>query len=185
MKQVFILSCIVFLGGCMVIPQRETPGPTDNRPVTETGTAARTPEQKGPDDLSSLFDNVSFSQLEPEIKTYLTELADAFINARTEFLLSQGEADYHQRNYPLFEHDEYLALLYRIGPYATEKPDSLNKLPVLDTKTVQSITYTGWDERGPLIEVRGILQLKDGQDIPCKLLLLWKLEDIRILGQEP
>jgi hypothetical protein len=184
-----VISCLsgVFLGivtSCATEPAQRGVNTTaiqsgKNKPAPSSKTVPGT--SKRPD---SGLSNPAFKKLKPEVLSYLETLAEAFYTKDTAFLLAQAES-YYQRTYEgLYPTDEYLAMLYRIGPYSTESPNGSNKKPSLDIKEVRGITYTGWEELGPVLEVRGTIHLADGKTEICRLILLWHLGDIKIKGIE-
>jgi len=127
----------------------------------------------------------AFKNLKAEVLTYLEELAEAFYTKDSAFLLAQAEPYYRKTYENQYSVAEYLAMLFRIGPYSTESPNSFNTRPSLNLKEVKGITYTGWEELGPVLEVRGTLVLANGKTEKCRLILLWQLGDIKIKGFEP
>jgi len=127
----------------------------------------------------------AFKKLSPEVLQYLQTLSDAFYTHDLPFLFNQAEAFYKKTYEGLYSSDEYLAMLYRIGPYSTESGLGDNKKPVLNLNEVLGITYTGWDEIGPVLEVRGKILLTNGKSEHSRLILLWRLGDIKIKGFEP
>ena len=150
-----------------------------NRPAPSSKTVSGT--SKRPDsDLS----NPAFKKLKPEVLSYLEALAEAFHTKDQAFLLAQAEPYYRKTYEGLYPTNEYLAMLYRIGPYSTESPNGLTKRPSINLKEVRGITYTGWEELGPVLEVRGTIQLADGKTETFRLILLWRLGDIKIKGIE-
>ena len=76
-------------------------------------------------------------------------------------------------------------MLYRIGTSSTESGLGDHTKPVLNLNEVLGITYTGWDEIGPVLEVRGKILLTNGKSEHARLILLWRLGEIKIKGFEP
>jgi len=127
----------------------------------------------------------AFAALTPEVLRYLEDLLNAFHSQDRAYLLNQAEPYYRQTFANLYPEDEYLAMLYRIGSYSSDSGIGEIKKPLLDLNEVRGITYTGWDELGPVLEIRGTILLKNGKIEPCRLILLWRLGDIKIKGFEP
>jgi hypothetical protein len=127
----------------------------------------------------------AFSGLPLGVKSYLDRLAVAIREHDTGFLLAQGERNYAGRVRGQVDDQSYLALLYRVGPYAVETPAGDERPPRINPERLRSIRYTGWDDRGPVADIRGLLTLSDGAPLPCRISVLWKLKEPRILGQEP
>jgi len=128
----------------------------------------------------------TFVHLPPEGKAYLLRLAEAFRRQDSAYLLAQGEPGFAERQNPMHDQAEYLALLYRIGPYAAENPGDPYPLPRLQPAQIRSIEYTGWEEQGPVLEIRGrILLTSSATPLPCRIMLLWRLKEQKILGHEP
>lgn len=126
-----------------------------------------------------------FSDLPEGVASYLERIAEAVRKRDEHFLLAQGERDYAGRVRSMVDAPSYLALLYRVGPYSAEKPSDDERPPRLDVSRLRSIRYTGWEERGPVAEVRALLTQADGPAFPCRLSILWKLSEPRIIGREP
>ena len=126
-----------------------------------------------------------FRDLPPEAKEYLETLAGAFRKRDKGFLISQGEAQYERELRSRYDEGTYLALLYRIGPYS-EDMEWKSPAPVqLDTSTVQAIEYSGWEEKGPMLEIKGRLYFVNSVHLPCAIMLVWRLPEPRILGEWP
>lgn len=149
---------------------------------TRTNAPVRLGSSEKPD--SGLSDP-AFKKLNKQVLAYLESLADAFYTRDTEWLLAQAESFYQKTYQGLYPTDEYLAMLYRVGAYSTETPNSLVQEPSLNIKKVVGITYTGWEELGPVLEVRGTILFANGKNETCRIILLWRLGDIKIKGFEP
>ena len=128
-----------------------------------------------------------FRELPPEARDYLETLAKAFREKDRAFLVSQGEAQYEKELRFTLDEEIYLALLYRIGPYSkdTHWQSAGASPPRLDTSKVRSIEYTEWEERGPMLEIKGRLYVQNSPPIPCTLILVWRLPEPKILGERP
>ncbi|GEM_PF-1305165 len=128
----------------------------------------------------------TFVDLPPEGKAYLLRLAEAFKRQDSAYLLAQGEPGFAARQRPMHDQAEYLALLYRTGPYAAENPGDPYPPPRLEPTRIRSIEYSGWEEQGPVLEIRGrILLTSSATPLPCRIMLLWRLKEQKILGHEP
>ncbi|MDR1211817.1 MAG: hypothetical protein LBK40_06255 [Spirochaetaceae bacterium] len=121
--------------------------------------------------------------LPEEARHYLDALSAAFAAGDEAFLISQGEAMYEDLVLPRYDRETYLALLYRAGPYAEEEGPL--SLPRLDPAAVRGIEYLGWKEESFLIEIQGRLLMKKGSPLSCRILLHWKLEPPKIIGEMP
>ncbi len=148
----------------------------------QAGKAA--PSAVGRPDASGLR-NAAFAGLPDGVAAYLERLAAAVRNRDAAFLRAQGEREYSGRVRPMVDEKAYLALLYRVGPYSAEGPADGERPPRLDPARLRSLRYTGWDENGPVAEVRGLLFLAEGPPLPCTISVLWKLREMRIIGREP
>ncbi len=152
------------------------------KPAPEAGKSAGTkverPESTG-------LENAAFAGLPDGVPAYLERLAAAVRNRDAAFLLAQGERDYAGRVRSMVEEKAYLALLYRVGPYSAEGPSGDERPPRLDPSRLRALRFTGWRERGPVVEVRGLLILTEGPPLPCTVSVLWKLREMRVIGREP
>lgn len=164
---------------CALAPR---PSPEDMGVQLEKGPSAAPPVR--PQEDSGLSQK-AFADLPEEARSYLERLARAFAEGDSRYLTDQGERNYAARARPRFAEDEYLALLYRIGPYAAETPADPNPLPKLVPSEIRGIRYTGWEEQGPLLEIRARISLKSGAVLPGRILLLWRLAEPKILGTDP
>ena len=130
-----------------------------------------------------------FKSLPTEAKEYLETLSEAFRKKDKEFLLAQGEAQFEKELRPKLEEGNYLALLYRIGPYSEDsewKAPTTGASPIrLDVNTTEAILYTGWEEKGPLLGITGRLYTKDSGIVPCRIVLAWRLVQPKIQGVWP
>jgi hypothetical protein len=126
-----------------------------------------------------------FADLPEGVRAYLERLAQAVREHDAKFLLAQGEPNYARRLRPQLDDETYLALLYRVGPYAVERPTDSERPLRLSAAKLRAIRYTGWDDRGPVVEVRGVLALDGEAPLPCRISVLWKLSEPRLIGQEP
>lgn len=126
-----------------------------------------------------------FADLPEGVRSYLERLAKAVREHDSKFLLDQGEPNYAKRLRLEVDDETYLALLYRVGPYAVERPSDDERPPRLPASKLRSIRYTGWDDLGPVVEVRGVLALDGEAPLPCRISVLWKLSEPRLIGQEP
>ena len=161
------------ISSCALLPPSASPGPIASpSPPIEKRPGA---ELAGP----------TFRQLPPGSREYLESIADAVAAGNTAFLLTQGERDYAQRIRPAVDPGEYAALLYRVDAYSADSPAISEKKPRADLGRARKLSFTGWEENGPVLEVRGRLEFKDGTVQPCALFVLWKLSPPRILGREP
>ena len=179
-----LLGAALLLSGiasCVVMPS--SPSAESRGGMRPEGTVSPPAPVRGP--VDSGLSQAAFKNLPPEARDYLERLSAAFGEGDLQFIAAQGERDYAARVMPQRDTQEYLALLYRVGPYAAETPADPNPLPRFDAGQVRGLRYTGWDERGPLLEVRGLFQLREGKSLPCRIMLLWRLENPKILGVDP
>jgi hypothetical protein len=171
------------LAGCAgLAPEKagappETPPPEQPRVMAE----AAPPEQRrlGP------FRAAPPENLPPEARAYLEDLSRAFRDGDKEFLRNQGEAQFEAEVRPFYDEDRYLALLYRVGPYAQDRPRQDPAIPRLSPEEVDHIEYAEWEERGPYLEIRGRLVRRGKDPLPCCILLIWKLREPKIQGRFP
>jgi hypothetical protein len=133
-------------------------------------------------------DALSFATLPPEIRSYLADLSAAFKNHDSTFLEDQGETHYAKDLFNKYSREQYLAMLYRAGPYAR---DSTWEIPPykLDIKNIRRVKWIDFSEKGPVLEVNGVILLAahemDATEIPCRLMLLWRLKEPKIIGTYP
>ncbi|MDR2134660.1 MAG: hypothetical protein LBP27_06090 [Treponema sp.] len=142
----------------------------------EAGIAA--PEDSRPD-------SAAFRDMPPEAQAYLELLARAFIDQDENFLLAQGEAQFEAEVKPGCDRETYLALLYRSGAYAAESPRAGTRNPRLNPAEIRRIEYIRWQENGPVLEIEGRFLTVTGGIIPCRIILLWRLKEPKILGRFP
>jgi hypothetical protein len=131
------------------------------------------------------LDTRDFAGLPPEAKAYLQILSRAFRNQDKNFLLSQGESQFEAEVKPHYDDGSYLALLYRSGQYAAESPRTGTQSPRLNPADIHHIEYTRWEENGPMLEIEGSFLTMTGGVIPCKIILIWRLKEPKILGRFP
>jgi hypothetical protein len=143
------------------------------------------PEERSPAQtiVKDGLENAVFQELPPQAYHYLQVISAAFQRRDEPFLLDQGEksfTDWATAN--LDGSPEILAHLFRAGLYAADSPDKAPHLPSrLIIRETRGITYLGWDERGPLIEVRAQIMMKNGA-IPARLLVVWRLDEPKLQG---
>jgi hypothetical protein len=127
------------------------------------------------------LDDRRFDTLDPVVKEYLRKLADAWKSHNKNYLLAQGEEQYQDNTRPYVNEGQYLALLYRAGPYAQEGRWSYDNFE-LDIDTVRRIIFIDYRIEGPVLIVSGRFESKTGNVIPCNLYILWRLMDIKLIG---
>jgi hypothetical protein len=174
-KSITIIGILVVLS-CVTAPgekEHQNSGYKASKPV---------PHQKP---IDSGLSNPRFKNIPPEAASYLKTLAQAFSAQNIEFIIHQGEPDYERRVKNCFSQVEYLALLYRIGPFAKDSSTDTGKLPVLNIQKVAGISFTDWEEQGPAIIVQGHIINTDGNTLPCCLVILWRFPQPCLLGYEP
>ena len=132
--------------------------------------------------LTDGLDSELFRDLPLVAKNYLRTISRAFRRQDREFLISQGEAQYEMEQRFLMDDEAYLAHLFRIGPLSENHYLKPLVQPRLYVNTVRAIEFTGWEEIGPMLEIRGRLHFVDGSTIPCLIKLIWRLAEPRILG---
>jgi hypothetical protein len=157
------------------------------KPTTAPTVLQKKPSPEAP--LASIeresgLDQGIFSNLSTDTRDYLVSLARAFKEEDRNYLIHQGEEQYAHRIQGRYSEEEYLALLFRVGPYSKESPFGPETTVRLDVHTVMGLRFTGWEDRGPVLEFRGTLKKKDGTELPCRILVLWKLREPKILGME-
>ncbi|MDR2258357.1 MAG: hypothetical protein LBE14_04315 [Treponema sp.] len=130
------------------------------------------------------LDTHDFAGLPPEAKSYLQTLSRAFQDQDKNFLLSQGESQFEAEVKPHYDDESYLALLYRAGSYGLEAPRVEMGRPRLSPEEISAIEYSGWEERGPVLEIRGKLIARTGT-VPCVIMLIWRLKEPKIQGLYP
>ncbi|MDR2479306.1 MAG: hypothetical protein LBD48_08335 [Treponema sp.] len=175
-------AAILFTGGvaAAVIFFSCAGGPRTGRSETPPETAApldtQLPKAGG-------LDKAAFRGIPPEAKAYLERLERAFGSGDRAFLLAQGEAQFEAEMRPGRDDEMYLALLYRSGEYAADRPRVTGGKPVrLDPGHVSGIEYLSWEAAGPLLAIQARLTGKDGAATPCLLMLVWRLREPKIEG---
>jgi hypothetical protein len=124
-----------------------------------------------------------FGGLPADIRAYLFKLGTAFAAHDAAFLFAQGESEYEKTVRGGVGDDEYLALLYRAGVYAE---DAEWQSPfALDLDHVSFIDYISCEERGPVLEIDGLIYMDAGSPLSCCIILLWRLDPPKILGIYP
>jgi hypothetical protein len=194
MDRMFLPGSLLFVliaGGCAVNPAVREEGPERSsgpqaaavfQEDLPAGAAAETP---GRTFRAPSAEGLPWEDLPPGIHAYLTELAAAFSRQDAAFLLAQGEAQFEAEIRPQYDDEDYLTLLYRAGPYGKDSPwDGADRVR-LEPSEIRRVEYTGWEERGPLLEVRGRLIRRRGPPIPCVIMLVWKLWEPKVLGFFP
>ncbi|GHV83049.1 hypothetical protein AGMMS50212_03890 [Spirochaetia bacterium] len=129
-------------------------------------------------------DSIKISDLPKEVREYLVTVSAAFKKPDIDFLISQGEENYEKELRGRMVEEQYLALLYRAGPYSKDSPWKIPPF-MLDPQKVKSVEWINAYERGPVYEIEGKVQMKDGKNDPCRLVLLWKLKNPKIVGAYP
>jgi hypothetical protein len=125
--------------------------------------------------------------LPPEAGEYLEALARAFSAADRDFLLAQGESQFEAENRGRYDEESYLALLYRMGSLSEDSPSvpAGGGIPRLDPARIRRIEFAGWEEQGPALIIHARLVTRTGEAVPCRLALLWRLREPKILGVYP
>ncbi|WP_304225093.1 hypothetical protein [Gracilinema caldarium] len=180
-----ILGISIWLNACISAPYKTSRITEPAKPAATKQTASASQASKGQQKPDTGLKDPAFKKLKPEVLVYLEKLGDAFSARDKDYILAQAEPYYRQTYSKLYETGEYLAMLYRIGPYSTESGYGETKRPILNLNDILGITYTGWDELGPVIEVRAKILFKNGKSEPCRLILIWRAGDIKIKGFEP
>jgi len=183
----FCLFCLLFIFSCtsngsVITEDQENRTENIQANVTRSivpGSAASMPIP--PDGLGT----APFRALPSIPRSYLETLSLAFRNKDRGFLILQGEDQYESDLRPNYNEEVYLAMLFRTGPYHADAPWNYTGIRTLNPDLVRSIQYTQWEETGPMIRVTGILHLENGEEMPCEIILLWRLEEPRILGYWP
>jgi hypothetical protein len=181
MKNIVLLTAVfTILSACAGNPvPGEIPASAPARETAPTG-AARAADDR-PDDR---LDTRDFEGLPPEARAYLRDLSRAFRDQDREFLLRQGEGRFEAEVRPFYDDESYLALLYRAGSWGTDAPRVEAEFPRLFPGEIRYIEYSGWEERGPVLEIRGRLVTRTGA-IPCVIMLIWRLVEPKIQGLHP
>jgi hypothetical protein len=166
---------VLLLWACAAAPEVRDLPPASAPPGAET------PGPEKPDALRE----PGFTALPPEDQAYLKNLSRAFRDHDRDFLLAQGESQFEAEVKPYYDDEAYLALLYRIGPYAEEDPRGYNPMPRLVLGELSHIEYLDYAENDPLLEVRGRLFFRTGGFLPCRIVLLRRLREPKIIGFFP
>ncbi|MDR3174842.1 MAG: hypothetical protein LBU19_11365 [Treponema sp.] len=158
------------------------PGPSQSPETPPRENPAKQPEAPVSGGPAGTGENLFWARVPPEAQAYLAELARAFARQDTAFLLAQGEAQFEAEVRPRYDEENYLAMLYRVGPYGEdESPAGIDRLRPAEIKGIE---YTDWEERGPMLRVRGRL-ITAGAKIPCAILFNPRLKTPKILGAYP
>ncbi|GHV67676.1 hypothetical protein AGMMS49928_05230 [Spirochaetia bacterium] len=174
----FAIVIILMISACAGLP-----GPEDQL----AGTSPPPPEKTSPipEDRGDRLEDPAFAGLPPEARAYLKTLSRAFRTQNRPFLLAQGEGQFEQEVRPRYDEETYLALLYRTGPLSKVDADTFGLLPRLSPQNILRIEYSGWEEQGPLLEIQGRLIPAAGAPLPCRIMLVWRLREPKILGIFP
>ncbi|MDR2607251.1 MAG: hypothetical protein LBC57_02570 [Treponema sp.] len=183
MKHLFpVLIPLLCLSACFSGPQQNR---ADTEKLRETIPApSGIDPQAGLRGEDSSLDSAAFSGCPPEALAYLRLLSQAFRNGDKGFLLAQGEGQYEKDLRPGRDEAEYFNLLYRIGPLAAEEPEETRLQKYLKVEDAAYISFKGWREKGPMIEVDAQIHGPEGA-LPCRIILAWRLVDIKIVGLYP
>lgn len=134
-------------------------------------------------DIGDGLGEAAFQRLPPEVFRYLRAISKAFQEQDEFFLLAQGETsfmDWTREN--ALPASLALARLFRIGCYAEDAPGmAVQPEPRLIASETRGIVYLGWEEWGPLLEVRANIITKN-QTIPARIVLVWRLDPPKIQG---
>jgi hypothetical protein len=169
-----LLAAALAFAGCAglpsetAVPQAAAQDPPPGSPADESG------HQAGPPP--------GFPE---EAGEYLEALARAFSTADRAFLLAQGESQFEADNRGRYDEEIYLALLYRVGPLSKDGLSAPSGSPRLDPGQIRRIEFTAWEEQGPALIVEARLITRSGGKVPCRLALLWRLREPKILGAYP
>jgi hypothetical protein len=173
------ICAVLFLAGCTGLAPEKGGGGKDAAPPERSADAA-------PERVKAVpFREQPPQDLPREARSYLEGLSRAFHNRDRGFLLNQGEAQFEAEVRPNYDDDIYLALLYRIGPYARDQARQDITIPRLLPEEVDRIEYADWEERGPYLEIRGRLVRRGKTALPCLIVLVWKLREPKIHGRFP
>jgi hypothetical protein len=175
----FFSAWALFLGACVNMGEPQKPPPEEKNPaVSAAGSAG------GDSPVPNGLDREAFRKLGPETRNCLEALSRAFAGQDREYLLSQGEESYEAALKPYYDEESYLAMLYRVGSYAADRPWDSGRRPLLKPEEIRGIEYLDWEEQGPMLVIRGRLTTKT-ETLPCKIVLAWRLRRPRILGVYP
>ena len=182
------LACTTFTQGtrAVLVEEEEAPPPTIAAGIDTAGTTAVRPGTAAipalpPDGLGTQ----TFRQFPSEAADYLRLLSEAFRNRDSAFLLSQGEIQYETELRPRYEDEVYLAMMFRIGSYGEDSQWGSTQVLRLHPAQLRGIEYTGWEEAGPMLRISGRIHMIDGSNIPCEIVLVWRLPEPKILGYWP
>ncbi|MDR2842312.1 MAG: hypothetical protein LBV52_03820, partial [Spirochaetaceae bacterium] len=108
----------------------------------------------------------------------------AFKEKNQDFLISQGESYYESDMRSKYPKAQYLALLYRVGPYSK---DSTWQLPAyqIDINTIHDLQWVEFVDKGPVLLVEAKIITNDFKTIPCSIMLLWRLNEPKVMGTYP
>ena len=178
--QIPILLCLFAICTCQIQQTRETVPAPASQNVTEKPPvpAVQPPAGDG-------LDSRRFQSLPQEARDYLKILAAAFRSRDKEFLISQGETQYEKDLRFQYDDETYLAMLYRIGPYSQDLEWKSSTPPKIDVLSIQAIEYGEWEEKGPMIDIKGRLHVRNSNPVPCGIMLIWRLNEPKILGGRP
>jgi hypothetical protein len=169
---IFLAAAFTILSACTGAPApAEIPNSAPHRETVPSGADDR-------------LNTRTFDGLPPEARAYLKDLSRAFRNRDAEFLLSQGEHQFEAEVRPFYDDESYLALLYRTGAWGADAPWTETEFPRLSPGEIRHVEYLGWEERGPVLEIRGRLVTRAGI-IPCTIMLVWRLAEPKIQGFYP
>ena len=179
-KVLYVFAVTLFFAACSSVPEpAAAPVPAVHGAKPETKPAVRLVLPDGG------ISRGNFSGLSSEVQTYLKNLAAAFSSQDMPFLMNQGEAQFEKEKRTQVDSAYYLAMLYRSAPFAFESPDVRNDTPALNPELLIGIEYKSWKENGPFLEIQGELFTRNGDIIPCKIMLVWRLPVIKIQGVYP
>ncbi|MDR2480560.1 MAG: hypothetical protein LBD48_14780 [Treponema sp.] len=171
---------LTLLWSCAQSPRAADSGASVAAPAGSSAGASSVPRARAG---AARLDDPVFSDLPTEARNYLERLARAFASRDTAFLLAQGEAQFEADVRPHYDNESYLALLYRTGAYAAETPRSAQDgKQKLEINRISGIQYLSWKANGPLLEIKARLTGPGGTDIPCLLMLVWRLQEPKIEG---
>lgn len=187
---VLILVCLLAACASEAPPEKKTVPVLQPETIkTDTPPAApkpeRTPEPSVRFPSGDGLDLPQFTDLPSEARDYLKILTEAFRTQDKEFLIAQGEGQYEKELRFRYDEETYLAMLYRVGIYSEETHDNPLTLPRLEYTEIKTIEFYEWEEKGPILEIAGLLYLRDGSAFSCGINLVWKLIEPKILGAWP
>ncbi|MDR2305178.1 MAG: hypothetical protein LBE10_11410 [Treponema sp.] len=177
-----VLILLLCLSACFSGPQQN--GADMKKPGGTIPASGGIDPQAGLRGEDSSLDSAAFAGCPPEALAYLKLLSRAFGNEDKTFLLAQGEPQYERDLRPGMDETEYFNLLYRIGPLAMEDLQETRLQKYLKAEDAGYISFKGWSEKGPMIEVDAQIHGPEGP-LPCRIILAWRLVDIKIVGLYP